>query len=395
MKDNKKQDYSSEEDYLLEEDYSPEENYFSETEVEKEAFKDKVPPPNNSFPKAGINRLFSIVTWLFLLGFAAPLLSVFLIKSPQPDQPLIFLGISYSKLVFIFFLSAAIMVHVSLFFLRVRPVMIFLVFILSLFCCFPFIVGLRNNLPLQQVILDIPLFSNWPFFLKPAYLMIEFLIPIGLIIYLFLQIRSLFSRKPRGYAFLGAAIYLAIAAFLGFSTLIQAKQPNIATALVRQMGTNPQPDQEKGFPIPDTPNKDQGEVDKASPPDYKELTGVEENIQLLSGKVDRLIVELEKMKDFFTAQQENQKELSTMGRENVVKEPSDDRKTVDGLRKEVRLLSDKVDLISNALSKMASLLPEQPGKQQKDETGDQQKDNDKPKEGHYSIGNGISRLPTP
>jgi len=129
LKDNKKQDYSPEEDYLLEEDYSPEENYFPETEMEKKAFKDKAPPPNNNFPKAGINRLFSIVTWLFLLGFAVPLLSVFLIKSPQPDQPLIVLGLSYNKLVFIFFLSAAIMIHVSLFFLRARPMMIFLLFI--------------------------------------------------------------------------------------------------------------------------------------------------------------------------------------------------------------------------------------------------------------------------
>ena len=153
------------------------------------------------------------------------------------------------------------------------------------------------------------------------------------------------------------------------------------------MGTNPQPDQEKEFPIQKTSNKNQGEVDKAPPTDYKELTGVEEKTELLSGKVDRLIEELEKMKDSITVQKENQREPGTIGKGNVIKEPSDDRKTVDGLRKEVRLLSEKVDLISNALSQMASVLPERPGQQQKD--------NDKPKVGSHSISNGISRIPTP
>jgi hypothetical protein len=56
---------------------------------------------------------------------------------------------------------------------------------------------------------------------------------MGILIFFFLQLKSIFSRKPHGYTFLGAAFYLAAAAFIGFSGLLQAGQPNIMTALTK------------------------------------------------------------------------------------------------------------------------------------------------------------------
>ena len=164
-------------------------------------------------------------------GLAIPLVVVFLVKSPQPDEHLLIFGFSYYRLVFIFFLSSAIMVHVSLFFLKAKPPIILIFFGLLIFCCFPFIFGLKKNLTLSQAVVDIPFFADWPFFLKPGYVLIEFLIPLGVAAYLYLQIKRFFSRRPGNYAFLWFAIYLSIAAFLGLSGLAQARLPTMGTAI--------------------------------------------------------------------------------------------------------------------------------------------------------------------
>ncbi len=201
----------------------------------------------------GLNIPF-IVCCVLLFGLALPLLLIYFVKSPQPQQHLIIFGVSYYKLIFIFLLSSAAMVYVSVFFFGSNPIAIFSIFILSLFCSFPIIVGLKNNLTLEQAISEIPFFSGWPFFLKPGYILIEFLIPAGILIYLFLQIKRIFSKKPHGYVFLCAALYLSIAVFLGFASLNQAGQLHIWTALAGQRGF-PAPDK-SGFSSVRTPIQD-------------------------------------------------------------------------------------------------------------------------------------------
>ena len=130
---------------------------------------EELPSPEIGTEKAG-HKLLLRGIWLLLAGFATPLLLIHLIKSPPPKEHLLIFGISYYQMLFVFFLSSALMVFTSLFFVKARPLTLLFFFILSLLSCFPFVVGLRNNLTLQQVILDIPFFSKWPFFFKPAYM---------------------------------------------------------------------------------------------------------------------------------------------------------------------------------------------------------------------------------
>lgn len=360
--------------------------------------------------RGGQNLLFVVICFL-LVGLAAPLLLVFLIKSPQPEEHIFIFGISYYKLVFIFFLSAAVVVHASLFFLRANGLTIFLIFVLSLFCCFPLIVGLRNSLTLKQAIIDVPFFSSWPFFLKPAYILIEFLIPAGIVVYLFLQIKSIFSRRPHTYAFLCAAVYLAIAASLGFSALIQVDEPNIVTALARKKGDPVQKDVAAVLPgtslqdfspghdniqssgsstLPISEVVDHPEPESAVSetrlaaatedpgPNETAMAELEQKMRLLSDRADHIIVELGQMRELFTEPREKpqEKKANAVIQKTEVSEslaPIATKKTpantkaIAELHQEVRLLSDKVDNILDALGRMANLLPERQEDPQKKE----------------------------
>jgi len=181
----------------------------------------------------GGERVLSIIIGIFTCVVAVPVFLIYFIKSPLPLQDVYIFGISYYNLVFIFLISAAGLIISLPFFFRFNLSFILAIFITSLFCCSPLIIGLKNDLTLQQAILHIPFFSSWPFFLRPLYIFVECLLPLGILIFLFLQIRSIFSKKPHSYATLGAASYLAAVAFIGFSGLLQAGQPNIMTALER------------------------------------------------------------------------------------------------------------------------------------------------------------------
>ena len=363
-----------------------------------------------TFERGGQNLLFVVICFV-LVGLAAPLLLVFLIKSPQPEEHIFIFGISYYKLVFIFFLSAAVMVHASLFFLRARGLTIFVVFVLSLFCCFPLIVGLRNSLTLKQAIIDVPFFSNWPFFLKPAYILIEFLIPAGIIVYLFLQIKSIFSRKRHTYSFLCAAAYLAIAASLGFSVLIQVDEPNIVSALARKKvdpvpkdvaavlpGTslqdfspghdNVRSSRSSTLPIPEVVDHPEPEsavsktrlsaATKDPAPNDTAMAELEQKMRLLSDRADRIIVELGQMRELFTESREKPQEkkanaviqkteVSESLASIATKKTPANSKAIAGLQQEVRLLNDKTDRILDALGRMANLLPAQQEDLQKDQ----------------------------
>jgi len=181
----------------------------------------------------GGQKMLSIIMGVFTCVVAAPVLLIYFIKSPPPPQDVYTFGISYYNLVFIFLISAAGLIISLLFFLRFNLFLTLAIFITSLFCCLPLIIGLKDDLTLQQAILNIPFFSGWPFFLRPLYIFVELLLPIGILIFLSLQLKSIFSRKAHGYTFLGVAVYLAATAFIGFSGLIQAEQPTIMTALAR------------------------------------------------------------------------------------------------------------------------------------------------------------------
>jgi hypothetical protein len=185
-------------------------------------------PEHHSVENGALSLLFAMGC-LLLLGLGVPVLLIYYIKSPPIDQLTPIMGISYSKLVYIYLVSAAIITYTSILFLKAGPAIIFPVFAILLYCCFPFIMGLRNNLPLKEAIIDTPLLSHLPFFLKPAYIFFEFLIPAGVLICLFLQMKNIFSKKVRSFAFLSFACFLGTAAVLGFSILTQADIPNLVS----------------------------------------------------------------------------------------------------------------------------------------------------------------------
>ena len=196
--------------------------------------KDRVEGPILAAQKRSASqRLLSVVLVVLTCVVAVPVLLIYLIKSPSPLQNVYIFGISYYNLVFIFLISAVSLIFSVLFFLRPRLLVSLTILTFSLFCCVPLIIGLKNELTLQQAILSAPFFAHWPFFLRPFYILTEFLLPMGVLIFLFLQVKNIFSRRPHGYIFLGVSLYLAAAAFIGFSGLLQAGEPTIITALAR------------------------------------------------------------------------------------------------------------------------------------------------------------------
>ncbi len=358
---------------------SSEEGCFSKKKLEKDA-PEPAPP---RFKRGGLEGGGSILSWgmlLLLVGFAAPLLVIFLIKSPQPGDRLLIFGISYYKLLYVLFLTAAIMVHTSLFLLRTRPVFILIFFILALFCCVPFVVGLKTDLTLDQVILDIPFFDGWPFFLNPAYVLIEFVIPMGLLIYLFLQIKGIFSRKTHSHAFLYAALYLLVAAILGLSGLHDAGQPNIGVvfAQAKDYFTDSHPKTLSGqesfqAPIPERDNPPQPEgllkfpipnlmEDSVDPPKaVVEETVTSTQVTQLAEKISSLETELKGIKELVTSKdgadpvEPIEKVAGAIDADAA--RPVEEAPTMGRVQAEIRRLSEDVRAISDALKKMALVLP--------------------------------------
>lgn len=269
----------------------------------QEPVKKKISFQKRHLEKGG-QKLLLFVTCLSLAGLAAPSVLIYLFKSPQPEQHMLVFGVSYYKFLFIFFLGASLITYCAVFFLMSNSLMILMVFLLSLFCCFPLVLGLHNNLTLTQAIIDIPYFSSWPFFLNPAYILIEFLIPAGIIIYLILQLKNIFSRKQHTYAFFCAALYLGVAAFLGFSALTQAGQPNIVSLFEWgkgntehfPLGKNERPDTNNSLvpqvvnsSVQQHVNQDLKPLSVSTVEDLKAKAEFNQGLQRVSEKLDRIL----------------------------------------------------------------------------------------------------------
>ncbi|MBF0230821.1 MAG: hypothetical protein HQK63_14730 [Desulfamplus sp.] len=180
----------------------------------------------NTNLSSGQSIMFTISTML-LMGIGLPVLFIFYFNSPPLNQHFFILGISYSTILFLFFITSAVMIYTSMFFISKRELIIVPLFLLSIFCCFPFIAGIRNNLTILQAILDLNIFSNWPFFLKPSYVFFQFMLPTGVLVYIILQIKSMFRREKHSYTYLCIALYLVIGTVIGFAILGKTSQPNI------------------------------------------------------------------------------------------------------------------------------------------------------------------------
>ena len=325
--------------------------------------------------------VLSAISVSLLLVLAIPVLLTFLIKSPAPQEHLLILGINYSKVLCFFFLTTAILAYSSLFFFRLRPVAVFVLFLFFLFCCFPFVVGLRSDLTLQEAITGIGFLSNWPFFLKPAYLLVEFLIPAGMITYLFLQIRGILTKEPHQYSYLWAAVYLLIGAFLGLSILEEVGQPSILTVLKqkgiiantqnrepaaatfeRRFFSKGEDPSELGYEVaphrifenPQVPAR--SALEAAS--NAETSIQLDQKVQLLSDRVDRVMEILNQMPAFLAMQKEIYLMAYKMLKEEggsrlpaaVSKEESaEDGIAIERLNEQVKELCIKVDRIMETL----------------------------------------------
>ena len=186
----------------------------------------------------GQKALFAI---LILLGavIALQTLCIALLKAPPPLQDVYTFGFSYYKLLFLLHLCAVMLVVGIVAFTTTSFPVISMTFVVCLFCSIPLIVGLRHSLTMQQAILDISFFAGWPLFLKPMFILVFLLLPAGILYFLFLQIRTGFSRQQPSYAFAGAALFLAIATLLGSYEISRAGKPATQAAVPFQQQTDP------------------------------------------------------------------------------------------------------------------------------------------------------------
>jgi len=343
-----------------------------------------VDPPRDLIRKPDLETMgraaFFLAMSLCLLVLGLPLLLIFLVKSPESLQTMAVLGLSYQKLLFTFLLSAAITAYVCMFFLRIRPLGILMFFALSIFSCFPLIVGLKNNLSLQQAIVAIPFFQSWPFFLRPGYILIEFLLPAAIISCLILQIKSILSRKPYRFTFSLVALYLAIAAFFGFSALTQAGQPNLVSALVwmKESRTRQQPPRRAEIQPPQAENAGGAPISIKNPLEVGigrpeaasgSETGMEldRKVQILSDKVDRILEVLTQteprsdmqqatppMADAEARKARSSKVQPTAG---TVGEVLTNKPVIEDLSSKMQTVSEKVERILETLTRMQTALP--------------------------------------
>jgi hypothetical protein len=360
--------------------------------------------PENYATEKGAWPLMFVMGCLLLLGLGIPILLIYYIKSPPIDQLMPIMGISYSKLVYIFLVSTAIITYASVLFLRARPIIIFPVFVILLYCCFPFIVGLRNNLPIKEAIIDTPLLSHLPFFIKPAYLFFEFFVPTGILICLFLQIKNILSKKSTSFAFLSLACFLGTAAVLGSSILTQAGIPNLVTIAKR---SNPnlsiKQNLQQAYPIPDenqllsstaeiespantfrVPGIDKepaGQPDTATlrsavaiPKEVSTMHEIDQKFQQLSAKLDHLI---DIMRQKPSSQQNGRDQLAPANAADLSKhnEPPaaslsaaklvENKTDEETLEQKLQQVSTRLNGIADTISRIETLLPKQTLDQQK------------------------------
>lgn len=180
-------------------------------------------------------KVLTVLLIAFGVALAVPVLGFYLITSPLPDQSPGIFGLPYDDFLFAFFISAAALVCGALYFIRLKAPVVIAVLVIGVFACLAPVIGLVKDLTLQQIIFDVPTFTWLPFFLKPANILIQFLLPVGIVAFLFLQIKSFLFSKRKTYVFVVGAVYLLAAASIGFTTLIKIGEPNLVTVVVNKV----------------------------------------------------------------------------------------------------------------------------------------------------------------
>lgn len=172
-------------------------------------------------------RALALILIMLAAVIALPTVLIFLFKAPPPLRDVAVFGLSYYKLLFLFNLSAVMLLASAVLSLRAKLPVVATTLILALFSSSPLIIGLRQGLTMQQAMLEISFFAGWPFFLHPLYLLAVILLPAGVLLFAALQLRNLFSQQEHSFAFGGAALFLALACLFGQYELSRAGQPTL------------------------------------------------------------------------------------------------------------------------------------------------------------------------
>ena len=220
------------------EDFDEDDGELQLIEEDDEPISEPRPAPlrsgKNTEPALIGQKALAFIVILLGAVITLPTVFIYLFKSPLPLQDVYTFGVSYYKLLFIFNLCAVMLVVSVVAFASSNYAVISATFIVSLFCSIPLIVGLRQDMTMQQAILDISFFSGWPFFIKPIFILTVLLLPAGVLFFVILQLKTVFSRQPHTYAFGGAALFLTITTFFSTYELSRAGQPTILTVFHHQ-----------------------------------------------------------------------------------------------------------------------------------------------------------------
>jgi len=91
-----------------------------------------------------------------------------------------------------------------------------------------------QNGQLDEVLLSTAIYVKWPAYLRPGYLMAQVVLPLGILLMVVLQFRTLFSKHLQNhYGFLLWAVFLLFASAIGLIGLENKAQPVIPS--VRQI----------------------------------------------------------------------------------------------------------------------------------------------------------------
>lgn len=208
--------------------------YFSSAAVKENVENSKEEPPcRNMASSNGGGRLSpTLLATAPFLCLAMVVLIPFMMNGSMADKISFWGQFSLFKLILLFFVMTAVLGYVSGFFMRAKPGWMFITLLIALYCCIPLIAGLREDFSSFHTLVEFSLVPELPYFLRPVYLFFEGFIPLAIVAYLLLLIRE--RKSGRQYIFVSFLFCLGVAAFLGFSLLIEAGQPNVISFLMQR-----------------------------------------------------------------------------------------------------------------------------------------------------------------
>jgi len=305
--------------------------YFSAEDVAPE---ETVTHEKHEFKKISLHpgKLATALILMATFFLGLPVLWIYFSAGPEDLKSLTVLTIPYLDLMHLFLLCAVVLIVSSLILIPVKPIFLAAFFLLSLFCSFPLIIGLRYSLGLSETVVAMDFFKSWPFFLYPTWALSQFLLPVGLLLFVFLYFRALFTKRNNLYAYLFSIALISGAVFLSISEMNRAGQPNLLSLFQKNavwnsyrlpMSENQGAEQtaavsseflktqaplrpiETVAPYTDPISQDQSKTDQPDAPSPLALENLENELKTLFDLIDKKISQMENQSRKENAEQIN------------------------------------------------------------------------------------------